>query len=230
LRQPGQRETLAVLHHLGKVAREQGIPRSQLERIIAPVFRCWNQNLLVDRPAAFSLMNLVTLAPEQVAVPLDDDDALARLKSRLTERQRFGLGSECCSSLSPATLDPGARILAIARPEGMFHARELQPGRYRAEALPAGLRFEFDPGPHARYLVLPGLAADQDVVIFWCDDAGRWRPVQSVRWLKPPQTSNAAIVDLDSLIHRPNYPLSGIAIQFTRPGEVQLAGFPRLLR
>ncbi len=120
--------------------------------------------------------------------------------------------------------------MAIARPEGMFQASEREPGHYRAEGPSASVRFDFDPAPHARYLVLPGFDADQDVVICWCDDAGRWRSGQSIRWLKSKQPHDAAVVDLDSLIHEPDYPLSRIAIQFTGPGKVVLAGMPRLFR
>jgi hypothetical protein len=230
LRQPGQKQTLDAIDHLGKVAREEGIPRSQLKRIIGPAFRSWNQSLVFDRPAAFSLMNLVTLAPERVAVPLGDAEALARLKRRLNQRQRLALGSQCCFSLNRASLHPGAETLVVARPDGMTHAHELRPGHYRADAVPAAIRFEFDPAPAARYLALPGFRADQDIVISWCDNTGQWRSGQSVRWLKLPRSDDTAIVDLDGLIHQPDYPLSRIAIQFTRPGELTLAGSPRLLR
>ncbi len=92
LGQPGQKETLAVLCHLGNVARDEGISRPQLERIIAPAFRCWNQNVVYDRPAAFSLMNLVTLAPERVARPLGDDEARRPPEGALDSTPAAGAG------------------------------------------------------------------------------------------------------------------------------------------
>jgi len=230
LGQPGQKKTLAVLHHLGKLARDEGITRAQLLRIIDPAYRSWNQSLLLDCPAAFPLMKLVVHAPGRVARPLTDQEARDRLKARLTETERLAIGAEACVSLNPAQLEPGARTLAVARRVAIDHARELEPGRYRSERLPAGIRFEFDQVADARYLVLPGLSADQDVVVVWCDDEGRWRSGQSVRWLQSPPGGSPAVIDLERLIHLRQGPLPRIAIHFTRPGEIALAGPPRLLR
>ena len=111
LDQPGQKETLAVLCDLGKMARDEGITRSQLTRIIAPAFRGWNQNLVVDRPAAFSLMNLVTLAPEVVAAPLGDDEARNALEGSLDPAAAVcpGCGKLCVP-------EPGTRASRCADP------------------------------------------------------------------------------------------------------------------
>ncbi len=39
LNQPGQRETLSALHHLGEIARDEGVSRSQLLRMFDPAWR-----------------------------------------------------------------------------------------------------------------------------------------------------------------------------------------------
>ena len=69
-----QRPTLAALDHVRRVARDEGITREQLVRIVAPALRPWNAPLLTDTPASFSLMKLVE-APIQVSRPRSDADA-----------------------------------------------------------------------------------------------------------------------------------------------------------
>ena len=49
---------------------------------------------------------------------------------------------------------------------------EFKSGQFHPENWPAYIEFEFDPTPQARYLVLPGLAADQDLVVFLCESDG----------------------------------------------------------
>ena len=230
LRQPGQKETLAVLQRLGEVAREEGVTRAQLLRIIAPAYRPWNQSLVIDRPGAFSLMHLVVLAPDRVARPLADDEARNRLVARLTHAERLILGAETCASIEPAHLEPDARVLSLARRVEIRGAREIESGRYQSTRMPASITYEFVPATQARYLVLPGLSADQDVVMLWLDGRNRWRSTQSVRWLHSPRADAPAVIDLERLIHRPESPLSRIEIQFTKSGEIALEASPRLLR
>ena len=78
--------------------------------------------------------------------------------------------------------------------------------------------------------MLPGLKADQDVVIAWSDQAGRWRPGQNVRWLHSPRPEGPAVVDLERLIYLQKSPLTRIAVRLTLPGTLVLQGSPRLLR
>ena len=230
LQQPDQQATFAALDRLGRLAREEGISRSQLVRIIDPAKRPWNDSVLGDRPAAFPLVKLAAFAPTHVSHPQSDAEALDRLKDRLTAGERVALGAGTCSSLNPPQPDADARIVAVAR-QDEAHCREVRPGVYRHGDGDGFIRFEFEPAPEARYLVLPGLRADQDVFILWCDQAGRWRPGQSVRWLKSAAKGAPAVIDLDRLIHLSARPLSRIALQFTGPGgEIELEGPPRLLR
>jgi hypothetical protein len=230
LKQLDQGQTLAAVHHLGNVAREEGIPKSQLVRLIDPATRPWNESLMVDRPSAFPLMKLVVGAPEQVSRMMPDDEARARLRLRLTPLERLALASNACASLNPARPEPSALTVAVARPTKNEGAREVSPGHYTTTVDPAHVGFEFDPTPGARFLLLPGLKADQDVAIYWCDGAGNWRPGQVVRWLQSAPRDLPAIIDLDRQIHLGAKPLSRIAIQFTRPGSIALDGPPRLLR
>jgi hypothetical protein len=228
LRQPDQRVTLAAAYHLGELAQAEGVPRSQLMRIFDPVYRPWNGSVMHDCPYAFHLMNLAVQAPQQVERPLPDHKARARLLVWLTPAERIALGAETCASLASSQLDPDARTISIARRLACHGVSEFKPGQYQPEHWPAYIEFEFSPTPQARYVVLPGLAADQDLVILLQDSNGRWRSGQSIRWLKSPRTD--AAIDLERLIHWSGSPLSRIRVQFTTPGELALEGPPRLLR
>ena len=106
LRQPDQRVTLSVLHHLGELARAEGVSRSQLMRIFDPVYRNWNGSVMNDRPYAFHLMNLAVQAPEQVERPLPDEQARARLLvvADAGRANRAGVGNMCITrSVTPGT-------------------------------------------------------------------------------------------------------------------------------
>ena len=130
-----------------------------------------------------------------------------------------------------AELDRARKTLAIARRVGVHEANEVEPGRFRNAGVAGFVGFEFEPAPEARYLVLPGLRADTDLTICWCDQRLKWRPGQGVRWLKSRAGSAEAVIDLERLIHLRVKPLTRIAIQFTGPGgEFALTGSPRLLR
>ncbi len=228
LRQPDQRVTLSVLHHLGELARAEGVSRSQLMRIFDPVYRTWNGSVMNDRPYAFHLMNLAVQAPEQVERPLPDEKARERLLVWLTPAERIALGSGTCASFAPAHPKPDARTLAIAHRVATHAVREFEPGVFRLKNWPAYIEFEFDPAPEARYLVLPGLTADQDVVVLLMDSEGHWRSGRNVRWLKSTPTD--AAIDLERLIYWSGGPLSRIRVQFTSPGKLALEAPPRLLR
>ena len=226
-----QKATFAALDALGKLAREEGISRAQLVRIIDPVMRPWNVSILVDRPAAFPLVKLAAHAPLSVAQPIGDDVALARLRKRLSPAECKALGADMCVSLYAARPAPGARTVAVGRRYDVYGARELSAGHYQNTCGAGFIGFEFEPAPEARYLVLPGLKADQDVNLYWCDQKRQWRPGQGVRWLKSPACDGPVVIDLERLIHLSVKPLSRIVIQFTRPGgEIVLEGSPRLLR
>jgi len=227
-----QNMTFAALHHLGQLAREEGISRAQLVRIIDPAMRPWNQLLLTAQPASFPLVKLAVHAPRETGHPICDQEARDRLIKRLTVGERLALGADTCVSLRPAQPGPGARTLAIARRCAVHEANEIEPGRYRSAGKSGFVGFEFEPAPDARYLVLPGLRADSDLTICWCDQRHQWRPGQGVRWLKSrADDGEEAVIDLERLIHLRVKPLSRIAIQFTVPGgEFALTGPPRLLR
>jgi hypothetical protein len=227
LDEPDQRATLSALNHLGELALAEGVPRSQLIRIFDPVYRSWNQSLLVDCPRAFHLMNLAVQAPERVEQNLPDEKARTRLLAWLTENERIALAGGTCASLVPVHAER-ARTLSIARRVDVHEVKELAPGRFRRQGSPGYIEFEFDPAPGARYLLLPGLAADQDLVVFLTEDANRWRGGQNVRWLRSPRAD--AAIDLTRLIHWPGSAPSRIRVKFTRPGEIALGGPPRLLR
>jgi hypothetical protein len=227
---PDQKPTLAVLRRVGQLARAEGISRSQLLRIFDPALRGWNASVLHNRPYAFHPLNLAIDAPEQVARPLPDDKARRRLVAQLSPSERMALGAGGCVSPDAVRDTPQAHTLVVARRVAMQDVREVDPGRFRSDLVPAFMVFEFDPAPGARFLMLPGLKASQDVLICWCDQGGAWRPGQNVRWLPSPRTESAAVVDLERVIHWSGKPLSKIAVHFTRPGELALQGPPRLLR
>ena len=83
------------------------------------------------------------------------------------------------------------------------------------------LEFEFDSTSQARYLFLPGLAADQDVVVSWRDDVGCWRPGLNLRWVRSDRNETPAVIDLDRLIHWPTSAVTRIRVEFTCPGEIR---------
>ena len=228
LRDHGQKETLELLHKVGRIARSERISREQLVRIVGPVFRTWNSS--VDGPSAFALTQLMTEAPEQVGRALTDETARACLKGRLTQEERLLLGSGTCVSLNPARPGPGAQTLAVAQRVKIRGAREQKPGEYRLRQWPAYIEFAFDSKLNGRYLVFPDLHADQDLVVLWCDDSGRWRPGQNVRWLRSPETGTPVVIDLERLIHWQGGPLSRVRVRFTRTGQVALREPPRLVR
>jgi hypothetical protein len=223
-----QKVTMSALHHLGKVAREEGISRKQLDRIIAPAVRSWNSGLLTHRPEYLSFMRLIEI-PEAAVHPRSDADARGLLQTRLTAAERLALGSGACAYLRPAEPGPDARTVAVAKRIELYKMLESGAGRYRSDDIPGFVKIEF-PTSEARYLELPGLTADQQLVIFRCDSQGRWRPGQKVYWVQPRGHDSHVVVNLDGLIHWWDTPLTSIAIHLTRTGEVSLQGLPRLLR
>jgi hypothetical protein len=227
LHQPDQHATLSALYHVGELARAEGIPRPQLMRIFDPVYRSWNGSLVKDCPRAFHLMNLAVQAPERVEQPISDETARARLLNCLTLGERIALGAGTCAPLIPDPMER-AHTLAIARQVATRDINVLGPGRYERGRLPGFIEFEFEPAAGARYLFLPGLAADQDVIVVLTNDSSRWRGGQSIRWLKSPRTD--AAIDLARLIHWSGEAPARIRVKCAGPGEIALGGPPRLLR
>ncbi len=229
LHQPDQKATMAALHRLGQVARLEGITRAQLQRLVPPALRGWNEAILGGRESAFSMMKLVD-APDQVDHPRSDDEVRSLLRARLTPAERIAVGSGACASFSPGQPNADARTLAVARRLELNQVREDKPGQYRSDVSVGYIRFEFDPTPEARFLVLPGLRADQNLMINCSDPRGRWRPGRYFQWLKSPKSDSPAVIDLESMIHIWGEPITQFTIRFTRPGEIALQGYPRLLR
>jgi hypothetical protein len=230
LHQPDQRQTLAALHHVGEVAKCVGITRTQLVRMFDPCYRPWNGSVLHDRPSAFHLMNLAAGAPAQVAHRLPDEEARRRLLDSLSPLERVLLGSGTCVSLNPARLPRDARSVSLARLVRMRGTRSVEPGRFQGEHGGSWIEFEFESGAGGRFLELPGLIADQDVLIWKREPSGWWRAGRVVRWLRAPRCDVPAVIDLERLFHWPDGPVWAIRVQFTRPGEIALERPPRLLR
>jgi hypothetical protein len=229
LNHPDQKVTMVALHHLCQVAREEGITRTQLDRIIMPAVRPWNAGLQTARPEYLSFTRLVE-ASEWAVHPRSDDEARDLLQARLTSVERLALGAGACAYLRPGRPDPEARTLSIARVVELNNIHESAPGRYRTNRVPAFIKYEFQPTSQARFLVLPGLCGDQELVIFRVDAQGRWRPGQNIRWVQPLRYDSTAVVELNGLIHWRGGPLTQIAVRLSRPGEIRLGGPPRLLR
>ncbi len=229
LHQPDQPPTLAALDRVGRVAREEGITRRQLSRVVAPAGRGWNMSLLPVRRAWFHPMKLVE-APEFVTHPLTDAEARGLLFARLTRSERLAIGAGICASWSPGRPGPDARVMATARCLELKDVRESSAGVFRSDARPGYLKFEFDHHSQASFLVLPGLKASDELMIFLRDAEGNWRPGQSVRWLPTVVDEAGAVIDLASVIHWWGEPITQISIQLLKPGEITLAGMPRLLR
>ena len=87
-----------------------------------------------------------------------------------------------------------------------------------------------EPTAGARFLVLPGLKSDQKLEIYFRDVDERWRSARFVHWPPSPRSGEQPVADLERMIHLWGEPVTQIAIQFTRPGEIALEGPPRLMR
>jgi hypothetical protein len=230
LEQPDQKPTLAALHRVGELAHAEGVSRDQLTKIFDPVFRPWNGSVRLN-PYYFHFMKLVAQAPLTVDRPLPDEEARVRLLSRLTLLEQAVLTSGACVSMNTRTAPkPEGDALVVARRMKLKHAREVTPGNYRAMSCPAFIEYEFDSSLAARFLTLPGLAADQDLTISWRDESGQWRPLQHVCWLKTPAPVCEAAIDLQRLANWPTGRAVRIRVVFTQPGELALSQPPCLLR
>jgi peptidoglycan/LPS O-acetylase OafA/YrhL len=226
---PDQKATMSALERLRRVAEAEGVPRDQLLRVFDPALRPWNACLLHSYPPAFPLMKLVQAFPT-VQHPLSDDAARNRLLARLSSQDRQVLGAGACASMSPGRPAPDSQTVAIARLVEVQQARETSPGHYRWVNWPSYLEYEVETPPGARFLSLPGFAADQDVRVSWSDDSGQWRPLQHVYWLHSPPANAPAVIDLKRLTNWPSGRVRRIRIEFTEAGEVALHGSPRLVR
>jgi hypothetical protein len=230
LHQPDQRATFEALHRVGVIARDEGIPREQLLWIFDPAYRPWNGSVRSNRPYAFHIMNLAIQAPERVEHLISDAEARSRLMRHLTPAERICLGAGSCPSAKLPRSLPDMQTLAVARRLEVSKASEIKPGRFRLMEWPSYIEYEFNPTTEARFLALPGLTADQDVVVAWQVASGEWRQGQSFRWLRSHLSDGDAVVDLRRLIHLSVKPISRIRVQFTNRGELALDGLPRLLR
>lgn len=230
LSQPDQKATFEALHRVGVVARDEGIPRSQLLRIFDPAYRTWNASVQINRPYAFHIMRLAIQAPERVEHLIPDAEARRLLTTRLTAAERTWLGASSCPSGKLPDSSSDLQTLAVARRTEVFKASEVQPGRFRLTEAPSYIEYEFDPTTEAKFLSLPGLNADQDLVVAWQVPSGEWRQCQSFRLFRSHLGDGDAVVDLARLIHLQDRPISRIRIYFTNSGELALDGLPRLLR
>jgi hypothetical protein len=230
MQQPDEKATLAALHRVGELARAEGISRDQLTKIFDPVFRPWNGSVRLN-PYYFHFMKLVAQAPLTVDRPIPDEQARVCLLSRLTLLEQSVLASGACVSMGTKTApNPEAQALVVARRIKLEHVREVRPGSYRSAGWPAFIEYEFDSSRAARFLTLPGLAADQDLTISWRNESGQWRPLHHVCWLKTPAPVPAAAIDLHRLANWPTGRAARIRVEFTCPGELALQQPPRLLR
>ncbi len=230
LHQPDQRATFEAVHRVGVVARDEGIPRGQLLRIFDPAYRTWNASVQINRPYAFHIMSLAIQAPERVEHLIPDAEARRRLTTRLTAAERISLGAASCPSGKLPDSPRDLQTLAVARRIEVSKASEVQPGRFRLMEAPSYIEYEFDPTTEAKFLSLPGLDADQDLVVAWQVPSSEWRQCQAFRLLRSHLGDGDAVVDLDRLINLPDRPISRIRIYFTNRGELALDGPPRLLR
>jgi hypothetical protein len=141
------------------------------------------------------------------------------------------LGNNTCVNFHPVRLPPQARTVSVGRRAWIREAKEIQAGRFRCrDAQSSFLEYRFEPAAGARFVALPHLEADHDVVVSWHEGAGPWRPTQNVRLLGPRQGDLPAVIDLQRLINWSGEPVTGIRIGFTHPGLLAVGESPRLLR
>ena len=77
----------------------------------------------------------------------------------------LGFGVRCVCSPETRTSRSGVECIAVGRRIDLNEVHELSPGKNRAIRNPGSIKFAFHPTARARYLVLPGLKADQEICI-----------------------------------------------------------------
>jgi hypothetical protein len=149
----------------------------------------------------------------------------------LTPLERNMLGNNACICLNPARLPADAQTVSVGRQVDVHGAAEVRAGRYRAaNARSSYIEYEFDPAAEARFVALPGVESDHDVVVSWREGRGPWRPGRKVRLLRPRRSDEPAVIELERLINWSGAPVSAIRIGFTDPGMLEVSGTPRLVR
>ena len=135
-----QKATMSALHRVGEVAREEGITRPQLDRIVTPAVRTWNRGVLEWNRDGFSLMRLVEV-PERSDHPRTDDEGAQRAACTFAASRANGSGDWLVLAfLRPGHPDANARTVAIARQVRLTQIRESGPGGITAIRLEASSR------------------------------------------------------------------------------------------
>jgi hypothetical protein len=230
LEQPDQQATMEALHRLGEVARDEGITREQLLRVVAPIWRPWNGSVFHCRPNASHLAILCIQAPEGARPIMSDQAAFEVIRARLTRPERMAIGAGACVFGQGSRPGPGVATLAVARKARTERAQETLPGRYHMDDAGAFVEYEIDSVAGARYLVLPGLRSDQDLMVYWCAASAVWYPGWNVHWFANPRPDAMAVIDIDRLIQWTGKPISRIRIVSAGPGNLCLDAPPRLSR
>ena len=224
---PDQIPTLKALHHVGELAKNDGITRDQLKHLISPVVRNW----LFGRP--FEISALINQAPQTVLAPMPDAEALNHLMTHLSLEEQLSIQIGACVSLNPPEPDANAHYVATSSLVKIQGLSEISPGHYQRQEWPAFLEYTLDTTSNCRFLALSNLASDHNLQISWTTEPGKWSPGQKICWIgsKNPENSDApALIDLRRLVNWPASPVTRIRITFTHNRQIARILEPQLLR